>query len=154
MNSGKLNNWLSLGANIGVVIGLVLPIIEIDQNTDMMRAQINQARTDTATDEQLAYFNADYLPAILVKRNRGEQFSDEEMIRYTASFRALMRNQDNNHWQYNQGILGENIPRSIRGFARGVIGSDKIATETWDSMKYSFTDEYVAFVEEAIADLR
>ena len=153
MNSGKLNNWLSLGANIGVVIGLVLLIIEIGQNTDMMRAQINQARTDTAISEQEELFNSDYLPAILAKRNREEPFSDAEMIRYKARFRSLMRNQDNNLWQYNQGYLGENIPRSIRGLAREVVGGHKIGIETWDSMKYSFTDEYVDFVEEAIAGL-
>ena len=43
MNAEKVNTWLSLGANIGVVIGLMLLIIEIGQNTDMMRAQIIKA---------------------------------------------------------------------------------------------------------------
>ncbi len=154
MTSEKVNKWLSLGANFGVVIGLVLLIVEIGQNTEMMRAQINQSRTDTAISEQQAAFNSDYVPALLAKRDRGEQFSEEEMTRWETYFRAGNRNQDNNLWQYNQGFLGENTPRSIRGFARGVIGGSDIGITTWDSQKYSYTDEYVAFVEEAIADLR
>ena len=82
MNTDKLNTWLSLGANVGVVIGLMLLIIEINQNTEMMQAQINQSRTDTALSEQQAGFNSDYIPGIRVKVARGEQLSDEEMIRY------------------------------------------------------------------------
>ena len=154
MNADNVNKWLTLSANIGVVIGLVLLIVEISQNTEMMRAQINQSRTDTAMSEQQAVFNSDYIPALLAKRDRGEPYSDEEMIRYTTIFRSGNRNQDNNLWQYDQGFLGENIPRSIRGFARAVIGGSEIGIKTWDSQKYSYTDEYVAFVEEAIADLR
>ena len=154
MNANNVNKWLTLSANIGVVIGLVLLIVEISQNTEMMRAQINQSRTDTAMSEQQAIFNSDYIPALLAKRDRGEPYSDEEMIRYTTIFRSGNRNQDNNLWQYDQGFLGENIPRSIRGFARAVIGGSEIGIKTWDSQKYSYTDEYVAFVEEAIADLR
>jgi len=154
MSAEKVNRWLSLGANIGVVIGLVLLIIEIGQNTEMMQAQINQSRTDTAISEQQAVFNSDYIPALVAKRDKGEPFSEQEMIRYRTYFRSGNRNQDNNLWQYNQGFLGENIPRSIRGFARTVIGGSEIGIKTWDSQKYSYTDEYVAFVEEAIADLR
>ena len=154
MNADNVNKWLTLSANIGVVIGLVLLIVEIGQNTEMMRAQINQSRTDTAISQQQAIFNSDYIPALLAKRNRGEPFSEEERIRYTTLFRSGNRNQDNNLWQYNQGFLGENIPRSIRDFARAVIGGSEIGITTWDSQKYTYTDEYVAFVEEAIEDLR
>ncbi len=154
MNTNQLNRWLTLGANIGVVIGLVLLIFEIGQNTDMMRAQINQSRTDTAVSEQQAVYNSDYLPALIAAADRGEQFSDEEMIRYRTYFRAYNRNMDNQLWQYNQGFLGENIPRSIIGGSRGVIAGNSVGLELWESQKYSYTDEYVAFVEEAIADLR
>ncbi len=154
MNAEKLNAWLSLGANIVVVIGLILLIIEIGQNTEMMRAQINQSRTDTAISEQQATYNSDHVPAMLAKIDRGEQLSDEDLIRYEHIFRAFNRNQDNNLWQYNEGYLGENTPRSIRGAVRDVIAGHELGIATWEIQKYSYTAEYVAFVENAIADLR
>jgi hypothetical protein len=154
MNADNVNKWLTLSANFGVVIGLILLIVEIGQNTEMMRAQINQSRTDTAMSDQQSLFNSDYIPAILVKRDSGEQLSEEEMTRYSAHFRSGMRNQDNNLWQYNQGFLGENTPRSIRNFARSVIGRTELSIATWDRQKNTYTDEYIAFVEEAISDLR
>ena len=154
MKAEILNSWLSLGATLGVVVGLILLIIEIGQNTEMMRAQINQSRTDTAMSQQVATYTSDYTPAMLAKVDRGEQLSDEEMIRYETYLRAFNRNQDNNLWQYNQGFLGENIPRSIRNGVRGVIGGNELGIAVWDSQKITYTEEYVAFVEEAIADLR
>ena len=154
MNAEKINSWLTLGANIGVVFGLMLLIVEIGQNTYMMRAQINQSRTDTALFQQYSMSDTDYIAPIVAKIQRGEQLSDEETIRYGARMRAFNRNQDNNLWQYNQGYLGENIPASIRGGVRAVIGQSELGLATWDYQKYSYTDEYVAFVDEAIRDLR
>ena len=42
----KLNRWLTLGANVGVLVGIVLILIELRQNADLMRAQMTQARGD------------------------------------------------------------------------------------------------------------
>ena len=67
MNADNVNKWLTLSANIGVVLGLVLLIVEIGQNTEMMQAQINQMRADSALSYQYAYFNSEYLPAIRQK---------------------------------------------------------------------------------------
>ena len=154
MDADNVNKWLTLSANFGVVVGLILLIVEIGQNTDMMRAQISQSRTDTALAEQHATYNSDHMPAILAKVTRGEEISSEEEIRYATYFRAFNRNQDNNLWQYNQGYLGESIPRSINSAVRTVVGSHALGIEFWDRQKHSYTDEYIAFVDTAIADLR
>jgi hypothetical protein len=120
----------------------------------MMRAQINQSRTEAAQSEQQALFNSDYMPAVLTKIDKGQELTDEEMRRVRPYYRSFNRNMDNQLWQYNQGLLGENIPRSIRGAARGVIGKNELTISIWDAQKFGFTDEYVAFVEDAISDLR
>ena len=46
MESDKVNRWLTLGANIGVLVGIILILIELNQNSDLMRAQMTQARGD------------------------------------------------------------------------------------------------------------
>ena len=53
MKSESINRWLTLGANVGILIGLVLVSVEIRQNSDLVRLQfINDdllalAQTDT-----------------------------------------------------------------------------------------------------------
>jgi hypothetical protein len=42
MASDKVNKWLTFGANIAVLIGIVLILIELGQNADLMRAQLAQ----------------------------------------------------------------------------------------------------------------
>lgn len=146
--------WLNVFANLAVVGGIVFLGVEIRQNTDMIESQIMQSRTEAAMSEQQAFFNSDYLPAIEVKVRRGEELTAEEMLRYERDFRSFNRNMDNQLWQYRRGFLGENIPRSVRAAVRNVMGRSPLTVEMWDSSKRSYTDEYIAFVDEAIADLR
>ena len=40
MNSDKLGRWLTLGANVGVIAGLILVAVQINQNTAITKAQI------------------------------------------------------------------------------------------------------------------
>ena len=39
MDSDRLSRWLAIAANFGVIVGLFLLIIEIQQNTEMMRGK-------------------------------------------------------------------------------------------------------------------
>ena len=62
--SEVINRWLALGANVGVLVGLALLIVELGQNSDLLRAQIHQARSDNY--EAFMVANADtefFLPA-------------------------------------------------------------------------------------------
>jgi hypothetical protein len=40
MNSQAISHWLQIGANVGILIGLVLVALQIQQSTDIARAQI------------------------------------------------------------------------------------------------------------------
>ena len=153
-SSRRFMERLSIFTNLAVVAGIIFLGVEIRQNTAMMRAQMNQSRTDTALSEQQASYNSEYMPAIEVKVARGGRLSDEEMVRYEDWIRAFNRNMDNQLWQYSRGFLGANIPRSIRKAVRAMIGSSQLGIAEWDKQQLSYTDEYIALVEEAIADLR
>lgn len=154
MNAESLNRWLTLLANIGVVAGLVLLAIQIRQNTDMLRVQMSHSRSETAQSEQQAVFNSPYIPEVLSKVRSDEELTYEEMIRYESYFRAFHRNQDNILWQYNQGFLGSNIPRSVRLAVRTVVGQSRASLDLWDRTKEAYTNECMAFVDDAIVDLR
>ena len=61
---------------------------------------------------------------------------------------------DNQLWQYDHDFLEANIPRSIRAGVRRVIGGSRLALDLWDRTKPAYTDDYIAFVDDAVADLR
>ncbi len=150
MNTERLNTWLSFTANIGVILGLIFLAVELNQNSDLMRVQISQSRADAAMVANEHVFNSDYLPQILVKAKAGEELSAVETVRYRDWFRAANRNQDNVLRQYFDGMLGGNSPRSVRNFATNVVASSKLARAEWEIQKMSYSDEYIALVEEVL----
>lgn len=70
METDRVNRWLTLGANFGVVIGIALLILEINQNTEMMRAQMTQARAENLLDRYRDEIHSDYWAEILAKRRQ------------------------------------------------------------------------------------
>ena len=48
MNADLVNRWLTLGANIGVLIGIFLLVYELNQNSTLMQAQISSERSNHA----------------------------------------------------------------------------------------------------------
>jgi hypothetical protein len=48
MKEDRVNRWLTLGANVGVLIGISLLLVELDQNATVMKAQISSERADQA----------------------------------------------------------------------------------------------------------
>ncbi len=107
MDSNRLNRWLTLGANVGVLIGIVLLIIELDQNRDMMRAQI---RNELARGIQellgFAVANQD-LADLIVRANTGESLSPAESMRVEYWEQLIFRYWENVHYQYRQGLYDE-----------------------------------------------
>ncbi len=150
MNTERLNTWLSFTANIGVILGLIFLAVELNQNSDLMRVQISQSRADAAMVANEHVFNSDYLPQILVKAKAGEELSAVETVRYRDWFRATNRNQDNVLRQYLEGMLGGDSPRSVRDFVTNVVASSKRARVEWEIQKMSYSDEYIALVEEVL----
>ncbi len=57
MDTDKVNRWLTLTANLGILIGLVLIIVEIRQNSQLMRAQINMDRTASTIENLVTVAN-------------------------------------------------------------------------------------------------
>jgi hypothetical protein len=139
---------------VAIVASLVLVAYELRQNTLMIQAQINQTRADLAVSEQVATYNSEYIPRLLVKVENQEPLTDEEMVRYRTYVRGFLRNQDNAYWQYRQGLLEENTPDSIRAAVQAVVGQPKLGREVWESQKPTYTAEFVRFVDAAIADLK
>ena len=137
---------------IAIVASLILVAYELRQNTLMTRAQITQSRAELAVTEQVATYNSDYIPSLLIKVQREQQLTDEERLRYTAFVRGFLRNQDNAYWQYNRGLLDENTRNSIWSAVRAVVGGTELGRETWESQRDMYTVEFVDFVDRAIAE--
>ena len=153
MNAEKLNHWLSLGANFGVLVGIIFLAVEIRQNTEMTRAQITQSRAEAAMSLADATYNSEYMPDIWIKVQDGDALTGAESFRFRVWLRATLRNQDNNFQQYKQGLLGDHIPEVIAGVVRTTLTSNAAGREYWEGAKGVYSPEFAEYVDSAIEEI-
>ena len=94
----RLNQWLTLIANLGVVAGLALVAIELQQNTESLD-QNRRIAIATAFDEHDRMFNEWYelisstreAAEIYHKGNRGEELDEVDLERYRSFLNIMFR---------------------------------------------------------------
>ena len=120
MNADSINKWLSLGANFGVVIGLILLIIEINQNSALVQAQIHQSRSDQHVSNRIQIANSELLIPVIQKfESEGglsnlsaiDGFTELEVARFKEFITAYHQDYDNMFYQYQQGYLDDEFYR-------------------------------------------
>ena len=56
MDSDRLNRWLTLGANVGVLVGIIFLAIQIRQNSDLARLHFAADLSKSSQEGELALF--------------------------------------------------------------------------------------------------
>ena len=109
MKLNGLNQWLTLIANLAVLIGIVVVSIELRQNQVSMQAEASAMRA------QMAIANEDYLASIpleLLIQMEGEglgELSPDDRLKIFPIFSKLLRYFENLHYQYQLEVLDDEI---------------------------------------------
>ncbi len=104
MKLEKLNHWLMLAANLGVIAGIVFLVIEISQNTDMMRSQTRGAVT--ASILTLLEMERDpHVVSAYKKFAEGGELSFEEKYFMANMANATFRSWENSFYQSKAGLF-------------------------------------------------
>ncbi len=107
MDSNKINRRLTLGANLGVLVGIILILIELNQNATMMRGQTRNDVSVELIDLMSQVVTNPQLASLLHKVNSGEVLTPEESIQFQHREIAMFRYFENVHYQYRQGLYDE-----------------------------------------------
>ena len=105
-----LNRWLTLLANVGVVVGLVFVVFEIRQNTDIARMQayrdntreLSEWRTQLLSDPSLVVLFNDYWT-----QGRYHDLSRTDRVRIGMTINNLFSTYENAYLALKFGILQE-----------------------------------------------
>ena len=104
MNSSKINDWLTLIANIAVVGGIVFLAIEISQNNELLRSESRQTLVANDVTSLIANIeNAD----VFAKLVSAGELSAEDQIRLSFMYTLDLRNREFEYFQYTNGLLDE-----------------------------------------------
>lgn len=124
MNTKNLNQWLTLGANLGVLIGIILLIAELNQNSTLMRAQIFNDRTDHGIAQFMTMAESSELSEIdALLRSSGfpesatafSELTEAQKHQYYWLIRADRYRVENLLYQQSLGILENDLGPVISG---------------------------------------
>lgn len=130
MDSDKLNKWLTLLANIGVVAGLAILIVEINQTNHLAEAEAIQRRSDQIMEAQKEYALSEFLPDIVVKYQEGgiNALTAVEVSRYRSWELARRARMSAQYRQYLMGYLDREVAE------RTVQDAALTFADTWDDL--------------------
>lgn len=107
MSSDKINRWLTLIANFGVLIGIALVILELDQNRQAAQAQTRTELTNGIVELLTAHMGDSEYADILHRGNAGEPLTDVEHYQYWRHRVAMIEYHENVYYQFRQGLYDD-----------------------------------------------
>ena len=145
MDSDRFNRWLTLGANLAVLVGLVFLVVEIKQNNDMMRAQTRNEISVQLVDLLSQVATSDELSSLLLRAESDESLSDEDEVQFQTRALAMLRYFENVHYQYRQGMYDEQEFSAQKEAWRRFMSIEAYVS-IWCSWKETFSSDFqVAF---------
>lgn len=95
VNFDRVNKWLMLGANIGVVLGLIILIIEVRQNASLTRVSLETAKNDQLANIELSIASPAVATAWTKSIRAPETMTDADIRMVESHLIAVMLQWDN-----------------------------------------------------------
>jgi hypothetical protein len=136
MDMDRLNDWLSLVANFGVVIGLAILIIEINQAIDLAEVGAYESRITEISDTNKAIALDESLADIYerISAEGLKALTPVERRRVHAWESGIVARMQGQHYQYRRGFLEEDT-------AEAFLGAAARRLELWNELGINIVDE-------------
>ena len=107
MSKERLMQWIALAANGGTIVGLLMVILQLQQNRILMRAQVRHELATTIVELLNSSANNSQLAGVLRRGSLGEQLTEDEKLQFRLRSNALLRYWEDVHYQFRLGLYDE-----------------------------------------------
>jgi hypothetical protein len=152
MEPDKVNRWLTLGANIGVLIGIILLVVELNQNRDMIRAQTRNDISQQLSTRLQSLATNDQLASAVRRGRDGDELTVDEEFQVYLYLVANLRDWENIHYQYRHGMFDEQEFDAEKNVWGWLINHSKSFQQVWCSTRQNYSPEFVAELGQMIID--
>jgi len=152
VDTTKLARWLSLGANIGVVAGIVLLVMELNQNREMMRAQVRHDLAMGIVDILQTPASDEQLAGVLYRANTGAELTAQEHFQFELRTNALLRYWEDVHYQYRAGLYDETEFARQRDAWKASFANSKRARDYWCRVRTYYSPGFMVELDSLLGD--
>ena len=155
MKKIDLGQMLALIANVGVIVGILLLVYELNQNRAMMEAQVRQQVSQGVVDVYLGVAANPDLAEIVVdfadQCTTMDECRSAEEFRFNQWSNATFRTWENAHYQYRLGLYDETEFSAQKESWRNILTRPGIANR-WRSVRMAYSAEFAAEVDTLLPD--
>ncbi|MGI9249357.1 MAG: hypothetical protein ACR2QI_10100 [Woeseiaceae bacterium] len=152
MDSDRLARWLTVGANVGVLIGIILLIVELDQNRDMMRAQTRHELAMGIVDLLQIPASNEQLADLMYRANSGEEITPRELFQFQMRTNALFRYWEDVHYQYRVGLYDEIEFGKQRDAWKASFAKSSLAVQYWCQVRSLYSPDFTSEMDNLLRD--
>lgn len=140
----RVNRWLTLGANLGVIAGIIFLGFELHQNNRLMAEQARSVRINFRLDITESLYSDPELARIVTAAAAGEPLSAQDAFRHHYLATAVLVAWEHVYREYEKKLLNrEDIPDADWRAA-----FDKLAMAgPWRATKRNFDADFAAFMD-------
>jgi hypothetical protein len=142
--AGGYHQWLTLAANLGVLVGIILLVFELNQNRTMIRAQTRSELSTGIVDLFTAVAENPELASLRRRADAGEELGPDELYRYEIITRAFFRYWENVHYQYRQGLYDDSEFSRQKDAWRDYVRSSPALAGWWCAHRTEFSPEFAS----------
>src|SRR4029077_5034177 len=107
MSKDRLIQSIALAANCVTILGLLLVIMQLQQNRTLMRAQVRHELASTIVDLLNSSAGNSQLAGVVRRAGLGEKLTEDEQFQFRLRSNALLRYWEDVHYQYRLGLYDE-----------------------------------------------
>jgi hypothetical protein len=152
MEPDKVNRWLTLGANFGVLIGIILLVVELNQNREMIRAQTRNDISYQLSSRLMIAANNSQLASVKRRAEAGEELTADEDVQYFLYLVANLRDWENVHYQYRHGTFDEDEFTAEKAAWKFVVDKNSAFERNWCRIRKNYSSEFVVELERVLDD--
>jgi len=137
MRLDRLNSWLTLVANIGVIAGIVFLGLEIQQNTAALQANSREAALDNAMSSLFLAIND---PTLILNRVKPE-LTEQERVKLSQYLSSLVQRGVTIRAQSQTGALDEQSWIDFKTTLTGILSYPQ-TRKWWEFTRASFPVDF------------
>ena len=142
MDSDRINRWMTLGANFGVLAGIIFLAFELQQNTVATQLEAASNFQDSFSEIELFIAGSPEFAELLRKGREREKISTTDELRLWVFYGNILRQWQFTHSMYLSGALNEDIWQASQIRLTQIISEDRGLFDHWQMNKLQFSPTF------------
>jgi hypothetical protein len=145
MDSDRLNRWMTLAANLGVLAGIFLLLVELQQNTES--TELQAAQSYVALSHELDFRLVDDPSLIALLLSSPAERTPEEMLRRDRWNFGALRTWENGYYLHSRGVLDDKLWSGQKVFMGDMLRRDDELRNYYQTNRQYFSESFTAYLD-------